>query len=251
MGETHVLPDSETPFRILIMGDFSVRTNRGNYETAGIAKRKPLLVDRDNIDEVMARLNVEIKLPILGKESSVAIRFSGLDDFHPDHLFENLEVFQALRDMRRSLKDPSLFPSIAKEFQTKLEKPSVEKIAGETKADFLEKVLKETEEVPMPETKRGRSEWDEFLHKIVSPHLVPDIEPKQAEMIAAVDAATGEVMRMILHQPDFQAIEAAWRGIHFLVSRIDTGADLELYLFDISKAELAADLGRPSINRYL
>jgi type VI secretion system protein ImpC len=243
MEEARGVPEAETPFCMLIMGDFSGRTNRGIFETADIAKRKPLLIDRDDIDEVMARLNVEIKLPLFGKDSPpVAIRFSNTDDFDPDHLFENLEVFVALRDMRKSLKDPSLFPSLAKEFQKKVEKPPVEKIAGETKAEFFEQVLKETEEEPMPEAKRGRSEWDEFLHKIVSPHLVPDIEPMQAEMIGAVDKATGELMRMILHHPDFQEIEATWRGIHFLVSRIDTGADLKLYLLDILKTELAADL---------
>jgi type VI secretion system protein ImpC len=242
LEETRGVPDSETPFRSLIMGDFSGRTNRGIFDTADIAKRKPLLVDRDNFDEVIKKLGVEIRLPIFGKDSPVTIRFSELDDFHPDHLFENLEVFQTLRDMRRSLKDPSLFSSLAKEFQRKIEKPPVEKIAGETKAEFFEQVLKETEEEPMPEAKRNRSEWDEFLHKIVSPHLVPDIEPKQTEMIATVDRAISELMRMILHHPDFQALEAAWRGIHFLASRIDTGADLKLYLLDISKAEMAADL---------
>ncbi len=242
MEEARGVPDPETPFQSLIMGDFSGRTNRGNYETADIAKRKPLLVDRDNLDEVIKKLGVEIRLPIFGKDSSVTIRFSELDDFHPDHLFENLEVFQTLRDMRRSLKDPSLFSSLATELQRKVEKPSLEKIPLETKDEFLDRVLEKTEEVPRLEAKAGRSEWDEFLHKIVSPHLVPDIEPKQTEMIAAVDKAISELMRMILHHPDFQALEAAWRGIHFLVSRIDTGADLKLYLFDISKAELAADL---------
>jgi type VI secretion system protein ImpC len=48
---------------------------------------------------------------------------------------------------------------------------------------------------------------------------------------------------LILHQPDFMALEAAWKGLHFLVSRLETGAMLKLYLLDISKAELAADLG--------
>ncbi len=244
MEETYSITQPETPFRIAILGDFSGRINRGICETADIAKRKPLHVDRDNLDEVMAGFNVEIKLPLLGKDSSpVSIRFSKLDDFHPDYLFENLEAFQTLRDMRKSLKNPSLFLSLVKEFQTKIEKTSLEKIAADTKGEFLNQVLKETEEKPMPEARRGKSDWDEFLHKIVTPHLVPDIEPKQTEMIAAVDSAISELMRMILHHLDFQEIEAAWRGVYFLASRLETGADLKLYLLDITKAELAADLG--------
>jgi type VI secretion system protein ImpC len=50
-------------------------------------------------------------------------------------------------------------------------------------------------------------------------------------------------MRDILHAPAFQALEAAWRGLFFLVRRLETGSDLKVYLVDISREELAADLG--------
>src|ERR1700691_4570147 len=49
-------------------------------------------------------------------------------------------------------------------------------------------------------------------------------------------------MRAILHNPDFQALEAAWRAAFLLVRQLETGSQLKLYLFDISKHELAADL---------
>jgi hypothetical protein len=49
-------------------------------------------------------------------------------------------------------------------------------------------------------------------------------------------------MRAILHQPDFRELEATWRMLHFLVSQVETDETLKLYIIDISKAELAADL---------
>jgi type VI secretion system protein ImpC len=49
-------------------------------------------------------------------------------------------------------------------------------------------------------------------------------------------------MRAILHHPEFQALEAAWRAVFQLVRAVETGSQLQLYLLDISKAELAADL---------
>jgi type VI secretion system protein ImpC len=52
----------------------------------------------------------------------------------------------------------------------------------------------------------------------------------------------GEQMRAILHDPGFQALEAAWRAVFFLVHRLETGSELKLCLLDVSKAELAADL---------
>ena len=49
-------------------------------------------------------------------------------------------------------------------------------------------------------------------------------------------------MRTVLHHPAFQGIEAAWRGISFLVDRLETDSQLQLYLLDLPKSELAADL---------
>ncbi|MBW2740349.1 MAG: type VI secretion system contractile sheath large subunit [Deltaproteobacteria bacterium] len=255
MEKTHGAPEPNTPFRIAIFGDFSGRANRGIIDPA-LDNRRPLLVDRDNLDEVLAKLKVKIKLPILGKESPpVTIGFSELDDFHPDSLFERLEVFEALRDTRKGIKDPSTFAALAKQLKRadkasesvtppKDVKKSIESISGQTTGDLLDQVLEETlEKVPETESSRGTSEWDNFLNKIVKPHLVPDIEAKQAEMLDAVDAATSELMQRILHHADFQAIESAWRAVYFLVSRLETDEQLKLYLLNISKTELAADLG--------
>ena len=52
----------------------------------------------------MAKLGMGLTLPVPGKTAPpVHIRFSELEDFHPDHLYEHLEVFQALKDTRKSL----------------------------------------------------------------------------------------------------------------------------------------------------
>lgn len=256
MEKARGVPEPETPFRILIMGDFSGRDSRGIFEPgAALSERRLQLVDRDNLDKVLEKLGVEIRLVLLGKGSPpVTLRFSGMDDFHPDNLFESLEVFQALRETRQSLRDPSTVAALAKEYGSKRKTPepsappesmrdSLEGVPGQTEGGLLDQVLDATKgKGPKPEAQRPPSEWDTFLKRIVQPHLVPDIEPQQAEMIAAVDAATSELMRMILHHSDFQEIEAAWRCIHFLISRIETGDELKVYLLDIAKAELKEDL---------
>jgi type VI secretion system protein ImpC len=82
-----------------------------------------------------------------------------------------------------------------------------------------------------------------FIQKIVEPYLSPGIDrARQAELQATVDEAISGQMRAILHHPRFQAAEAAWRAVFFLVRRLETGADLQLYLVDVTKEELAADL---------
>ena len=122
---------------------------------------------------------------------------------------------------------------------------TVEKISAESTGNLLDQVLEETETAPTKaEPLRGTFEWDSFLRQIVEPHIVPNIEPQQAKIISSVDAATAEFMRMVLHHPDFQALESAWRSVYFLTSRLETDEKLKLYLIDISKDELAADLSR-------
>ncbi|MEW6600236.1 MAG: type VI secretion system contractile sheath large subunit [Nitrospirota bacterium] len=259
MEEARGAPDPETPFRIAILGDFSGRANRRISDNE-LADRKPLLVDRDNIDDVIKKLKVEIVLPLLGNEAPLSqITISSMDDFHPDSLFEGLEIFEALRDTRRTINDPVSFASLVKDIKgEKVSPDTVKDISpplppigkgginkGPSTGDLLDQVLEETETSPSASGgSRVMSEWDNFLRSIVQPHIVPDIEPQQSKMLDALDAATSEMMSMVLHHPDFHALEAAWRSIHFLVSRVETDENLKLYIIDISKEELAADLGK-------
>ena len=83
-------PASDVPFRILVLGDFSGRSNRGLRPSGdSSSSRRPVLVDRDNIDEIIAKLNVEVHVPIGVEAAKVKITFGELDDFHPDRLYEH------------------------------------------------------------------------------------------------------------------------------------------------------------------
>jgi type VI secretion system protein ImpC len=244
MKEVKGVPDEETPFRIVILGDFTGRANRG-IVSPGLAGRKAEFVDRDNIDEILARLNVEINLPILGKDSApVTLKFSKMDDFHSDRLYEKMDIFEAFHDMRKSMKDPEVFASLAR--QEIPPSPAAEVAQKEDNpetANLLDRILDESEGGKVEDKPyRGQPEMERFLREITKPHLVPKTHPKQAEMIASVDEASSELMRRILHHPDFQAVESLWRGLYFLTSRLETDETLKIYLFDISKDELAADL---------
>jgi type VI secretion system protein ImpC len=80
------------------------------------------------------------------------------------------------------------------------------------------------------------------MKEIVAPYVVAKSDPRQPELVASVDDTTSRLLRKILHHPDFQALEAAWRGLFFLVRRLETDSQLGVFLIDMSKDELAADL---------
>lgn len=250
LAETHGKPVPETPFRVLILGDFTGRASRDANEPGQFAGRKPILIDRDNFDEVLDRLGVEIRIALAPDAPPLVLRFRELDDFHPDRLVKQVELFDYLRDTRERLNRTSTFEQAAEEVRRWAQlptqpadrpAPAAPPASGE---DLLDQLLGESTAQPSePASSPEAANWNAYLARLVQPHLAPRTDPQQAELVAAVDQATSEPMRAILHHPAFQAIEAAWRSLFFLVRRLDTGTDLRLYLLDVSKAELAADLG--------
>lgn len=241
----------ETPFRICVMGDFSGRASRGVRE-AKLGGLRPVLVDRDNLEEVMARLGVELQLAAGAAGGRLALRFRELDDFRPDRLFTQVEAFENIRELRRQLGNPATFAQAAGEVKGWTEPERAPAPAESEKREpapapppekLLEAILAQTPErveaaPPIP----GGVDWNAFLQKSVAASLVPREDPRQAELLAFVDAASGSLMRALLHQADFQALEANWRALAFLVRRLETDGQLKLYLLDISRAELATDL---------
>ena len=75
--------------------------------------------------------------------------------------------------------------------------------------------------------------------------LLSDDAVKTVEaMIAAIDAKLTEQVNLILHHEDFQKLEAAWRGLHYLVNNTETDEQLKIRVMNISKQDLGKTLKR-------
>ncbi|MBK3018803.1 type VI secretion system contractile sheath large subunit, partial [Klebsiella pneumoniae] len=57
-------------------------------------------------------------------------------------------------------------------------------------------------------------------------------------MIAELDKKLSEQLNLILHNPEFQQLESAWRGLHYLVNNTETDEQLKIRVMSISKQEL-------------
>ena len=258
----HPQPSDDTPFCLVVMGDFSGRSNRGLCETgAALTARRPIMVDVDNFDRLPAKLGAEIHIPVGGGDGSqIAISFAELDDFHPDSLFDKIDMFQRLKSLRRRLKDPSTFAEAAAEVRLcyadqatadQTTDGGVSTAPAETKpvqkseadADTIERLLGKPATAKQPTHIAGKiAGVDALIRDAVKPYIVPSPDPQQDELVGQLDQAVSGQMRDILHHPDFQQLESAWRTLHFLVSNIETDETLKLYVIDISREELAADL---------
>lgn len=61
-------------------------------------------------------------------------------------------------------------------------------------------------------------------------------------MIATIDRAMSDLLNLILHHPEFQRLEATWRGLFLLVDSVETGPSLKVKILDVSKRELIRTL---------
>ena len=100
--------ERELPFVLGVMGDFS-----GDPQTplAPMKDRKFIQIDRDNFDDVMARLapalnfKVENKLDDKGGEFAVDLKFNALEDFDPGQIVKQVEPLRKLMETRNQLRD--------------------------------------------------------------------------------------------------------------------------------------------------
>lgn len=71
-----------------------------------------------------------------------------------------------------------------------------------------------------------------------------DTEAMLSSRIAQIDALISKQLNAILHAPEFQKLEASWRGLAYLVSGSESGAMLKIRVLNVTKTELSKDLER-------
>src|SRR5262245_45342150 len=105
------VPEPDVPFRIVVLGDFSHRgASAVSASHPKLSERRPVLIDRDNFDDVLARMGIELELPITGPSARRAtLRIAELEDFHPDRIVTRVEALRLLDVLRARLSDPATF----------------------------------------------------------------------------------------------------------------------------------------------
>ena len=108
---------------------------------------------------------------------------------------------------------------------------------------ILDDILTETQLRPDDEgydvTRRG---VQAFLTELLAPGRKEKVDRAFADMmIAEIDAKVSKQLDQILHNPDFQKMESAWRGLKFAVDRIEFRENIRCELLNCSKDDLAAD----------
>lgn len=235
-------PEPESPFRILVVGDFSGRGNRAQVEP--LDARKTPKVDIDNLESLMGDWKTRLALRV-GTEQAFGVGFQELEHFHPDQLFKRVELFQGLRDLRARLCNSRTSAVAAAEVRAwgsgkpaSAVEPKPMDAPATPKSEFESLLGGSTGSVPSA----AESHVQAMIRDLIRPHIVPSALPDLPELTAMVDRTIADQMRGVLHDPDFQRLEANWRSLHMLVTGLETGDELQLCVLDVSRAELERDV---------
>ena len=245
------VPAAPSTFRLAVLGDFSGRANAGLLQTGEmLAKRKPIAVDVDNLDDVLERMSLKLSLRLDEDGGTVTIPIASLDDFHPDQLVENVELFETLLQLRRDLGSKAGFARAAKEVLSWSDEAALPAPASLARGADIATDLKLSDFARLTGRSQpagGEASVDDLVRRLVGPFVQPARDARQEDLTARVDAALSAAMRRVLHHPDFQAAEAMWRSVDLLVRRLETGNRLQIVLYDVSAEEWSADLAASEV----
>ena len=99
-----------------------------------------------------------------------------------------------------------------------------------------------------PRSDRAATEVENAVQTLVNEALADstvvkgDVIDTIESMIAKLDEKLSAQMNEILHAPEFQQLESAWRGLHYLVYNSETDANLKIHVFNVGKNELYRNL---------
>src|SRR5260370_23620412 len=134
--------EKELPFVVGVLGDFS---GNPTEPLKPLKDRKFIQIDRDNFNDVMARLTPGVNLKVEntlkgdGSEMAVNLKFSSMDDFTPGKIMEQVEPLKKMMETRNKIRDLLSKADRSEDLEAVLEKvlqntDSIKKLATEVGA---------------------------------------------------------------------------------------------------------------------
>jgi type VI secretion system protein ImpC len=91
---------------------------------------------------------------------------------------------------------------------------------------------------------RGRGLVKQFVSQVLEGSIAigEDTEAMLNARIAEIDRLVSAQLNEVMHAPEFQKLEASWRGLHYLLSQSETNEMLRIKVLNVPKKELLRDL---------
>lgn len=259
----------------LIVGIFSDLSGEPEQPLPPVKDRRMVDIDRDNFDDVMETVLPRIKISAIqnvlpGAKAgtlSGAVVFRKLDDFLPLRVVLQVPEMKELHEARTRIRALQAKAETSDHLAYLLD----QLVLSGDEGDKLREELTGAFPTPHPAYWSGvrpagtvatllgqeylggegsqAGDLLQLIGQFVTDILVPfrpddamDHASRMDERVAEIDKALSNQLDLIMHWPDFQRMEATWRGLSYLVSRAETGALLRLRVMNVSKIDLLGDL---------
>ncbi len=276
LGETDdVFVREETPFVLGILADLH---SGATVARTPLDQRRWYEIDRDQLplllDRLAPRLTLEVpnRFTDTGLPLRIELCFRCWDDWEPAGIAEQTPLlrsalqlrheldqrrpqFQSIADLDRFIdlaiaQSPALAGLRSSPEASKSKSTTAPSAAAEVTpsvrdpAQLLASLLGE-EAPPVVAAKPEPSLVDDLIREALRGTRTTSTTISQAvdETIRTIDRRLSWQLDEILHHPDFQRLEATWRGLRYLVKHAETGSDLKLRLLDLQRDELRDNAG--------
>lgn len=213
--------------KFILLGCFS--GNRDSSEPQlnrlpGICK-----VDLDNFDDLLSEMQPCLTIQMSELADPLQLRFSSLDDFHPDQLHNKLP---------QSQDSPS--DELNQLQQTDTKAGSASNGAQESDQQTLSRLLGDGA-VTTPSSNSGESKANRSVVESVVGHLINGSLKQQTAESSEQDAdhsePHGSLLKKVIHHPEFQTLESNWRGLDWLVRSLESDELNEVFIVDLPRNE--------------
>ena len=216
----------QLPFVIGILADLA---GHPVEPPAKLKDRKFVQVDADNFDSFMARIaprlafSVADRLNSQGSELAVEIRFLGMSDFEPASVAAQVPALRALLDLRTRLNDLHATVHANGRLDDVIKDAALTRAGGADEADPLsaiEQIVNQGYFGLFAEDKARASEMLRiFFSELEEGRIVlsPTTGAMLSERIARIDEQLSAQLNEVFHHPEFQRLEASWRGLERLI----------------------------------
>ncbi len=119
--------------------------------------------------------------------------------------------------------------------------------AVETQGSLLDEIVQTASAGAAPDQKeRGRDMVKEFVAQVLQGEMTVsrDTEAMINARIAQLDHLISIQLSEVMHHPEFQRLEATWRGLQYLIKNSECTPMLKIRVLNVSKKELGRDLQR-------
>ena len=263
-GETPLEPVQDTPFSILVIGDFGGRG--AGARTKRVVDWRPVRVTPENVLDLAGFSSL---LPIPLGDGEIVLEIDGLEAFHPDQLMKRVPLLQELAEERKAVLSGK---PLSDRFASPAPKPGGGADGGDPTTDragadpgTTPPTSSDEPEAPRPDageaipldglldavidkgasadpgSGRVDAELEAFVREAVRPHLVSEPSVDQSDL-ERLDSMIHSTLRTLLRAPGFSRMEALWRSLVFLLSQVETSGKTRVYIADVTRDELDAEV---------